>query len=778
MIMIKRRWPVIVLPLAMLTLVAGVAYATSVIGTTYTFESGTAEGWTGSTGTAVGYHASPYCIGSYCWFASLTDGTHQYITATYEIEDAGIYVFDGWLKRRGSHRFLSQSDDVDGYGVSSTYVQSTMDTVWYHKTTYMALITGTWEIGHESWGTVTSRTFDHATLNWYGDFYDHPGGLVCDGGFVGVYDDNWDLYDPGGDTYYSAHFGDGVDYGTYDDQLGSMRIHAGDRLTTTIYVPADAGDISLSYRHGWTDAGVLYRLYSWAGALLDSNTNSACGGHWCTRTDTWGSLAAGYYNLVFTAVGEPGFLDSVTVNCENTDVCYASDCVGAGSEEQPAEPQIWNLSAWIYHPYEQADLWSTYQGYTETSWYGGAYEDYTIWRLRPGAAVYPLATLDIVDVGVNGFGYYVDTRINAWPDVPSTTVRYEGLASVKVSAGQRINTDCELGTVGPNAALGQYHLLLYVEYNDTPINPVPYMTRYPDGTMCSVTDSTAETTGPGAGEVPDQILEVCQGCAVPTSWLNVGRWIAWLWCQVQNAFTCWLANWVNEIIVMQVMTLQRIIADADALQVRINDMVYVQVLNLRRLQDSGDWLAGLTTDGVTYTAATWSDLGSRIDNLGYIVMSFAGGNTTYITEEAGTNLWDVLVGLSRLVTGVVDLLAGLIDGAFRVLIILLRLVSNIVNLLVMVITGLITGLAGESEPADLVAAGINISDLTCTEAGAFAASGASPEKAACMFLTMLGLFDSVMTDSLFRLVPLLMVGILAIGLAFWVAGQFRQISAT
>lgn len=815
----KRRWPVFVLPVLMLALVGGVTYAAS-LGTTYTFEDGTAQGWHGSASTAIHYDSDSGvdCIGYYCWRANLTDNTHQFITTTYTIDTAGVYVFDAYLKRRGYARIVSRNDTLDGYGESENWYENDFDTVWRHRTTYMALITGTWDIGHESWSVLSARTFDHATLQYYGPLYNHAGGLVCDGGFAHYWYDNWDLDDPGGNSHYNTSFGHNSSYGTYDSRIGSFRLYAGDRLTTTIVVPAGAGTLSFSVRHGWnTTASAAYYLYTAAGALVDWKTAPACAGTWCTMSDSWGALAAGEYNLVFDGNSSSYiFLDSVTVSCSNPAVCTASGCVSSTSEAPEVELSWYG--AWIYHPYEETDMWSVYQPYTITTWYGGAYDNYNIWRLRPGANVYPLATLDIVDVGVNGFGYYIDSRINAWPDVPSTTVRYEGLASVNVSAGQRINTDCPLGTVGPNVTLGQYHLLLYVEYDETPFNPVPYMTRYPDATMCSVTDSTAETTGPGAGEVPNQFLAVCQTCPVPTTWTNFGRWIAYLWCQIQNVVTCVLAEWANTIIGMQINGLTQAIASADNLQSRLNDLVGVNVLVLGRVVDTGawmvepanngmGWLGGLATDALAFANSWITNVTDRwlyqVGQLENVIMAVSNvGNEIIIMDlesggGSGTNLWDVLLALVSLLR---DLLLAMLQLADT----LLDFAGNLFELLLMILGGLTGGLES-TDSIDLINFALTGStDITELEEGEYeefeifefdpggggggedefegtlcsapagavwSVDGPTIAKGACWFIGGAILADTIAFASLIYYVLWAMVGGLIIGLLMWVLGQ-------
>jgi hypothetical protein len=473
------------------------------------------------------------------------------------------------------------------------------------------------------------------------------------------------------------------------------------------------------------------------------------------------------------------------------DDVYIYGCGCPPGENPPEEepPPDWGANAWLYYPYEEADAWSQYQTYSETSWYGDAYQNYWVWQMRPGASFYPLATLDIIDVGINSFGYYIDSRINAWPDVPSTTVRYEGLQTVNIAAGQRVGVNCKLGTVGPNPYLGgdPYHLLLYIEYDGDSYNPVPYMGKYPNPAMCVPTDpNSGETIGPGAGEVPSVIIETCQYCNPPASWTNFGRWIVWLECMIQNLFMCDLINWLNGIINMQIITLEQAYQSANALMGRFNDLVGVNVMILGRIGDTGDWLAepvngGLDwldaaiTGALSYSTGGMDDFGSRIDNLGYIIMSYAGGGNTIIYQDASTNYWDVLVGIINLMSNVVDLFILLIDGIFTILITATNLIANIANLGLMLVTGVVTGITGTSQPSDLILGATNITTLSCTETGAFADSEPSQEKALCYVLTSIGLGNNIIDESAWRYFPAIAIGIMALGLAFWIMGQFQEI---
>lgn len=455
----------------------------------------------------------------------------------------------------------------------------------------------------------------------------------------------------------------------------------------------------------------------------------------------------------------------------------------------------WPGTVELYYPYVTADYWSTYQTYSQTTWYGETYAGYTAFRLRPGAPVYPIATLGIEEVGVNQFGYYIDARINAWPDVLSTTVRYEGLQTVNVSPGQQVNANCELGTVGPNVTLGQYHLLLYTEFNGIPINPVPYMEKWPDGSLCIL--GLEETIGPGAGEVDNQVLAVCQACQAPTTWTNFGRWIVWLECMIQNLFSCWLITWFNGVINQQILALSWGMGAVEAVRLQLNSILGVQILSFDRLVAMGPWAAEPVTDGVSWLGGLFNGLtawagsllehvadradalAARLDNLGYIIMSFAGGSRiVYTYTEAGTNFWDVLTAIVGVLDSVIEFLTTLLAGAFDLISGLLRLITDVASLLLMVLTGLIGGFTGSTSGGDMGAIATGLDTVDCTASGVWTSSGPSAGKAMCYFLAGLQQLDIVITRTPLVFMPGIVIGILAIVILLWVVSQFKEIMPT
>ena len=617
---------------------------------------------------------------------------------------------------------------------------------------------------HPSYAFYMDNAVVIKTRDWVTHTYD-ANNQLDNPGFYGNLDD-WTTH--AGAPHYEADEGND-DYGRLvldDSEVVKQEITLSSGGTYTYGFSLYAGGT------GW---GIM-AVYS-DGASYDSITDGPCAAY-CTEQGSV-ELSAGTYEIRLTGKSSGAAFD---------DVYFLA--AGESYEDPPGSFSWTGID--LYYPYEQRDIWSHYQTYSATTWYGGAYDSWNVYQLRPGAWIYPVATLDIQDVGVGTFGYYIDARINAYHDVPSTTIRYEGLASVNVAAGQRINPNCPLGAVGPNSYLGEYHLLIYGEFDGSPINLAAYFNLYPDPDLCMVADPNADTLGPASGEVQTRLLEVCQACAVPISWTNLGRWIVWLECMIQNMFSCWLIEWINGVIDVQILTLQQLYIVGDNLQARINDLVGMQILSLGRLAAMGDWmvlpvnagldwLASAAQGIIDYLVAWYRDLGARVDNLGYIIMSYAGGSRiTYVSEEAGTNYWDVLVAIFGFMGEMVSFFTSMISRLFDLIISLINLVVDLVSLFLMVISGFSSGLigGGGNPDVDLVAGSTGVSAVSCTETGAFATSGASAEKVVCWFLIGLGFVNaSFEAGPLSWLIPLF-IAVLAIGLLFWVMSQFQEIMQT
>lgn len=415
----------------------------------------------------------------------------------------------------------------------------------------------------------------------------------------------------------------------------------------------------------------------------------------------------------------------------------------------------------IYYPLTEGDQWAHYQTYSETTWYGNTYAYYNIWQTRPGAHAFAVTDLYIDGVSINQFGYVIDAHVwsNYW-NITSTTLRYEGLSSVNVAPGQLVGAQCDLGEVAYQTRLEQYQLLLYSTYPTTTqaFNPVPWMNLRPEYGVCLPVGD--DELPPDPGLVEQFPLEACAACSVPSSWSNFGQWIIWLACMLRNIYLCHVITWFNA-------------------------LIGVNVAGFGRLVDMGPWLGGLYNNGLTWTdglfsggidylAALYSDLTARADNLGYIVMSYAGGTTVYYTQQPGTNLWDALVSFLRLQIGFVDMLTALIDGFFALATALIDLTADLVQLLVLILSAAITGLTG-SGSSDMIANATGLTTVDCTQTGVWATSGPSAGKAACYFLAGLQMVDIVLVQTPLAYLPYVIIGILALGLVFWMAGQFREI---
>jgi len=684
--------------------------------------------------------------------------TNAYVEQVITVTHTGIYRFNSWIDTCGYGTakiyFYRQDKEHNGYSFYWNPSKGAGGTVG----TYIAMEEGEWKLRIKAY--ACHLLLDDVEVYCHHDFDEvDETNLLENGDFDGWYT-GWE---PNGVRYDGGPYAD-----DYYSERGAIELDYGEVMTQVFTAYSDT--YSFGGRvHGGAVQDLRIAIHTWPG--LSQLANKKCRGDWILCQSTVNLGADDYQFSIYTIDGHD--------NMEADDLFVTNG-------EPPPGPQ-WGADAWLYYPYKFSDGWGIFQTYSSTTWYGDDYENYWVWIMRPGAYIYPIAPLDIYDVGINSFGYYIYAFINAWPDVPSTTIKIEGLQSLNVSPGQHVGVNCELGTVGPNPYLGDaYHLLLYTEFDGSPYNPEPYMSKYPDGGLCVPTDPTGSPIGPGAGEVPSVLMEVCQSCNPPSTWTNFGRWIVWLECMIQNLFMCELVEWINGIINLQILALQQAYASASALMGRFNDLAGINIMILGRLGDTGAWMAQPVNGGLEwldaaiagalgYSTDSLDDLGSRIDNLGYIIMSYAGGGNTVIYQEASTNYWDVVVGILTLMTHVVDLFAALIGGLFDILIAAVNLVATIANLGLMLVTGVITGITGASQDADMIVGATNITNLSCTQTGAFAASGASQEKALCFVLTSLGLGNLVIEESAWRFFPGIAIGILALGLVFWIMGQFREI---
>lgn len=288
------------------------------------------------------------------------------------------------------------------------------------------------------------------------------------------------------------------------------------------------------YHNGNTQIGIKNDAGSW------EYSSSASG------VSAGGELGAGRYTV---EICDASSSNNCATSVELTSPDHPIDC---GQEQYYDDPPggSWGAGAWIYYPLESYFDMGFYKTYSQTSQYGLPYNFYNVWETTPDAMAYSIAQLEIVDVGTNFLGYYVTARINAWPDVPSTTIKYEGLSSVEVSPGELVGGGCPVGRVSNRWEFGPdtYHLLLGVwfpTYDDDPFNPVPWMTRRPVAGACQVVPPGGgpdPTPGPGGLWEP-----VCRDCPRPglADILSIGKWIDWLECAITNLILCWLVRILN-----------------------------------------------------------------------------------------------------------------------------------------------------------------------------------------------------------------------------------------
>lgn len=254
-------------------------------------------------------------------------------------------------------------------------------------------------------------------------------------------------------------------------------------------------------------------------------------------------LSAGFHSVgIYSNYGSGG----VTYYFDSCKLEYAS---------APPEPLSWNDAAWIYYPLKQNDDLGYYHTYSQTgTYYSSAHRYFNVWETTKDATAYAIAQFQVTDVGQNILGYYIEGNINAWPDVPSTTLRYEGLQSVNVSIGETVGAGCPVGVVANQWMFSQstYHLLLGVWFpdQDTPFDPRPYFSRRPVEGECQVIPDEPGTT-PGLGTGPAGLWEpVCTDCVPPSlaEILIIGKWIDWLACVFTNLVQCTLVRLINSII--------------------------------------------------------------------------------------------------------------------------------------------------------------------------------------------------------------------------------------
>jgi len=264
---------------------------------------------------------------------------------------------------------------------------------------------------------------------------------------------------------------------------------------------------------------------------------------------------------------------------------YFDDCFVVPEFELPSDDDEidWGSAAWIYYPIESYFDLGYYKRMTTTetvdSAYGLPYHGYTVWQTFPDTMAYAIAPMEIIDVGTNFLGHYVTGQINAWPDVQSTTIKYEGLSSVEVAVGELVGAQCPIGRVAERWEFGSqtYHLLLGVFFpdEDTPYDPVPWMARRPSTGACQVVGDDDDPGGGGTvpsvgnGGIWEPVCEVCYKPAA-IEILQVGKWIDWLECSLRNLILCWLVRVINSIIAFVIAIHQIILAAVGWLAYQIN----------------------------------------------------------------------------------------------------------------------------------------------------------------------------------------------------------------
>jgi len=339
----------------------------------------------------------------------------------------------------------------------------------------------------------------------------------------------------------------------------------GANITQTVTVPvADTYEIS-----AWVAAennnNMTYPRYIVYDDEMSQVASGSCGfinkaWEYCT-TDVY--LDTGDYTVKWYSsdADDESYVDDVSV--------YSSD---VPEPDWWDPPEYWESEAWIYYPIESYFDLGYYKRMTTTetvdSAYGLPYHGYTVWQTFPDTMAYAIAPMEIIDVGTNFLGHYVTGQINAWPDVPSTTIKYEGLSSVEVAVGELVGAQCPIGRVAERWEFGSqtYHLLLGVFFpdEDTPYDPVPWMARRPSTGACQVVgddDDPGGGTGPTPGSGTGQIWEpVCEICYRPSAEdiLSIGKWIDWLECSIRNLILCWLVRILNSVIAF-VIAVQQII---------------------------------------------------------------------------------------------------------------------------------------------------------------------------------------------------------------------------
>jgi len=492
------------------------------------FETGVQTPW---VGTNVAVDAAYKRTGTYGARVKYATSIEQEVT----LGEGGIYTYGSYCQGSGGTSDLTSYIYEDARIIGdSAYDDDCVTGSWTLYSGSVALQSGeTYKlydyIDHGSRYMLLDDLYLTKSSDFTQDAPTYDNVLGYDGLFQG-HADNW-TFD--GSSGYWADTG--------YNEIGCAKLDTED----TMLIPVDidyTGQYTLTAWHraqsGTTRLQIS--LINDAGATAFSND--------CQQETTWDSCAASG-SLSFTGTY------TVSLYTTNDDQNNYIDDVTLMGDSVPYPP--WSGTAWIYRPLEYDDDLGYYQTYSDTTAYGNPYRYYNIWITTPDAVAYSLTTLDIDDVGYNNLGWYVIATVDAWTDVPSTTLIYQGLNSVYVAEGERIGASCAIGTVGNRWEFNTdtYHLLLAAYYPDTstPFNPLPYMTRWPTEDLCSFTPPGGGGGDAGAGATISAgglWTPVCRDCVRPplSEILSIGKWVDWLGCVITNLITCDLVRILNSII--------------------------------------------------------------------------------------------------------------------------------------------------------------------------------------------------------------------------------------
>jgi len=462
------------------------------------------------------------------------------VKRTATITQSGVYYVSHYHRYGGGPWSIVITSSLGSAGQAGTI---SADWYWHTQGYYVGLddradFYATW---------IGTNRLDKLRLESQVDFASHDSGLICGGDVIPDGDYWWHLDGYGGPNYIDLDCGYSTAYpwddGEYSEYLGAVVVGSGQTITQGFTV-VDAGTYTLTYACRAGNNTVTGYIKQANGTIEITVPGGNC------YADDWhdkaGSdyLATGSYYVEFATSGGSVKLDNIAVECPSGVDC-STDC------SIPEDGDGWGAGATVFYPLTGADDLGYYQVFSETTEYGLPYSGYNIWETTADATVYAIIPLQITEVGQNFLGYYVEAVNTGW-ETPSTTLRYEGLASVEttVSPGLLVGSQCPIGTVANRWEFGPdtYHFLLGVMYPDeeTPYDPRPWMWLRPNPNACI---PSGEPPGPEPG--PGSLWEpVCTDCVRPglADLLNIGKWVDWLGCTITNLILCWLVRLINTVI--------------------------------------------------------------------------------------------------------------------------------------------------------------------------------------------------------------------------------------